>query len=165
MRLIGIIASIIVAVLIWQGISFYHAITDHPEQLEEKAIARAESEAVVKNVDKAIQYHGTSHAYVVLQGTDKNGDEVYVFVPNKDQPLVSKKVEEGVSAEIVKQKLADDFSPKEIIAIKPGIEVNQEKKQVLVWEATFIDTDDRYTFAYYYFSNGDYWRSRSIKQS
>lgn len=165
MRLIGIIAGVIVALMIWQGVSFYNAITDHPDKLEDKAIARAESEAVIEEVDNAVQYHGTSHAYVVLQGSDKNKDEVYVFVPDNDQPLVTKKVEEGVSAETVKKKLNNEFSPQEIINIKPGIEVNQEKKQVLVWEATFIDTDNRYTFAYYYFSNGDYWRSRSINQS
>ena len=165
MRLIGIIAGVIVALMIWQGVSFYNAITDHPDKLEDKAIARAESEAVIEEVDNAVQYHGTSHAYVVLRGSDKNNDGVYVFVPDNDQPLVTKKVEEGVSAETVKKKLNTEFSPQEIINIKPGIEVNKEKKQVLVWEATFIDTDNRYTFAYYYFSNGDYWRSRSIKQS
>ncbi|MBF0708968.1 DUF5590 domain-containing protein [Alkalihalobacillus hwajinpoensis] len=165
MRVIGIIAGVILAVLIWQGISFYSSVTDQPDRLEEKAIERAESESVIEKVDEAVQYHGTNSAYVVLKGSDADGDQVYVFVPRKDGALVTKKIEDGVTLEAIKKKLSEEFSPQEVINIKPGIEINQEEKQVLVWEATFIDTNNRYTFAYYYFSNGEYWRSRSIKQS
>ncbi|MGA9287997.1 MAG: DUF5590 domain-containing protein [Anaerobacillus sp.] len=165
MRVIGIIAGIIIAVLIWQGVSFYQSILDHPDQLEEKAIARAKSESTITTIDEAIQYHGTNNAYVVLKGDDPNGEKVYVFVPDKEGSLVTKKVSEGVKLETVKSKITKEFSPKEIIDIKPGIEVNQDNKQVLVFEATFIDNDDRYTFAYYYYSNGEYWRSRTIRQN
>ncbi len=165
MRVVGIIAGIILAVLIWQGVSFYQSIIDYPNQLEENAIARAKSESVIETIDDAIQYHGTNKSFVVLKGNDANGEKVYVFVPEKEGSLVTKKVSEGVNLETVKSKISKEFSPKEIIDIKPGIEVNQDDKQVLVYEATFINDDDRYTFAYYYYSNGDYWRSRSIRQS
>ena len=92
MRVIGIIAGVILAVLIWQGISFYSSVTDQPDRLEEKAIERAESESVIEKVDEAVQYHGTNSAYVVLKGSDADGDQVYVFVPRKDGALVTKKI-------------------------------------------------------------------------
>ncbi|WP_347549881.1 DUF5590 domain-containing protein [Pseudalkalibacillus hwajinpoensis] len=165
MRVIGIIAGVIIALFIWLGFSFYQSIMDLPDQLEDKATARAQSESAITNIDEVIQYHGTNDAYVVLRGNNSSNEELYVFVPEDDEPLVTKKTSEGVSSDTIKEKLTDRFSPEKIIAIKPGIEVNNEKQQVLVWEATFIDKNDRYTFAYYYFSNGEYWRSRTIRQS
>ncbi|TKD69813.1 DUF5590 domain-containing protein [Pseudalkalibacillus hwajinpoensis] len=165
MKVIGIIAGVIFVLLIWQGVSFYHSVLDHPNQLEEKATQRAQSESLISTIDEAIHYHGTNEAYVVLKGPNKNGEEVFVFVPEKKAPLVTKKTNEGVTSDAIKNRISEQFSPREIIDIKPGIETNKEDQQVLVWEATFIDTDNRYTFAYYYFSNGEYWRSRTIRQS
>ncbi len=165
MKVIGIISSVIFIVLIWQGISFYQSVLDYPDKLEEKAMQRAKSEAVISTVDETIQYHGTDDAYVVLKGPNNDGEEVYVFVPKEKAPLVTKKTEEGVTSEVIKNKISEQYSPMEIIDIKPGIETNKEDQQVLVWEATFIDTDNRYTFAYFYYSNGEYWRSRTIRQS
>lgn len=161
MRLIGIILTLLLAVVIWQGISFYNSILDQPNQLEEKA----KNKVNLETVNDTIHYHGTNGAYVVFKGKNDEGKEVFTWVPDKKGSSVTKEIDEGVTAEEVKTKLNQRFSPKEIISIKPGIEVNQEDQEVLVWEATFVDENNRYTFAYYYFSNGDYWRSRSIRQN
>ncbi|WP_377888828.1 DUF5590 domain-containing protein [Alkalihalobacillus sp. R86527] len=161
MRILGIILVLVFGVGIWQAFSFYHSINESPDQLEEKA----KQVAGLNKVDETIHYHGTNGAYVVFKGKDKDEDDVYSWVPEKKGSTVTKKADEGVTSNVVKSNLTERFSPSKIISIKPGIEVNQEGKEVLVWEATFVDENDRYTFAYYYFSNGEYWRSRSIKQS
>lgn len=161
MRIFWIILVLVLGVGIWQGFSFYHSIKESPDKLEEKAKRVAE----LNTIEETIHYHGTNGAYVVFKGKNDEGDSVYTWVPEKKGSAVTKKADDGVSSEVVKSNLTERFSPSEIISIKPGIEVNQEGKEVLVWEATFVDANDRYTFAYYYFSNGEYWRSRSIKQS
>ncbi|WP_270179022.1 cell wall elongation regulator TseB-like domain-containing protein [Alkalihalobacillus sp. CinArs1] len=161
MRILGIILVLVLGLVIWQGVSFYQSILESPNKLEEKA----KGAVGLSEVDETIHYHGTNGAYVVFKGKNEDGEAVYTWVPEKKGSPVTKKEDEGVASNVVKSNLNDRFSPTEIISIKPGIEVNQDGQEVLVWEATFVDDQDRYTFAYYYFSNGEYWRSRSIRQS
>ncbi|TLS35882.1 DUF5590 domain-containing protein [Pseudalkalibacillus caeni] len=164
MRWFGIAAVVFIGLIIWQGYVLYAEILDKPSMETEQAIKTARSEAHIVSVEEVYHFHGDL-AYTVILGKDRDDSEKYVWVPEKEgKEITIREKSSGASKQEIRTKIKQEEQPKEIKAIKPGIKTNEDGKDKLVWEATYIDKDNRYVISYHNFSNGEYWRKHSLKQ-
>jgi uncharacterized protein YpmB len=84
---------------------------------------------------------------------------VAAWVPEKTGNVIVKKIKSGVSKQEAIAKLKAERNPKEIISAKLGME-----KGVPLWELTYIDDDNRYSFYYLSFKDGTFLKRYSFQQ-
>lgn len=117
---------------------------------EAKAITVATEEANLTNITSVDYYHGIS-SYKIIQGTDTKGVHWIVWVPEKKGKVLIKKLNDGVSQQEAIQIVMKERNPKEIVKVKLGAE-----SDIPLWEITYIDQEDRYTYYYLNFIDGKY---------
>ncbi|AIE78858.1 propeptide PepSY amd peptidase M4 [Bacillus cereus] len=124
---------------------------------EAKSVEIAKEKAKLTKV-KSVDYYNGNSSYTVVQGIDEKGEQIIVWVPNKKGNVLVKKKSEGISEKEALQKLAEQASgkgdepkpkPKEITKVKLGAQ-----NDIPLWEITYIDQEDRYTYYYLEFQNG-----------
>lgn len=134
---------------------------------ESKSVEIAKEKAKITKVNTVDYYNGKS-SYTVVQGTDEKGEQLIVWVPDKKGNVLVKKKSEGISKKETLQKLAEQATgegaepkpkPKEIIKVKLGAQ-----NDIPLWEITYIDQEDRYTYYYLEFQNGVYAGHYSIEK-
>lgn len=154
----GIIVLLFFFVVIWQAVSVYRAAMAPKETLIAKAEQRAVEEANLSHVQAANTYYGEK-AYVVVEGTDEKGTKKIVWVPAKGGHIVVKRTKSGITKQEAIEKLNADRQPKQIISAKLGME-----KGVPLWELTYIEQDNRYSFYYLSFEDGAFLKRYSFQQ-
>lgn len=153
-----ILVALLIFVAIWQLFALYDNVTNKWEQMVEEALHLAQKTASLETVANANFYHGTS-AYYVIAGIDKTGEDIIVFVPedlNREQIIV-KKAKEGISEQEVKEQIIANRAPLSIKSIRLGVENNKP-----LWEVTYIDEQQRYTYYYLDFENGEFLKRYSL---
>ena len=70
-----------------------------------------------------------------------------------------KEQNEGISQEKAVAKLTAERDPKEIVSVRLGME-----KGLPLWEITYIDQENRYSFYYLSFEDGTFIRRYSFHQ-
>lgn len=140
---------------------FIYQQTTQPLKIkEDKAIQLAKEKTSLKSVDKLDWFHYFD-AYYVIQGKNDNNENIIIWVPDdKDKEIIVKKANEGLSEEEVISLLfngidsfQDEKRPKEIINIKLGM-----IEDVPVYEVTYRDQKNRYSFLYIDFYEGSWYR-------
>jgi uncharacterized protein YpmB len=151
MKIVGFILVVIFAIVTWQGVSFYNEITSVNASSEQRAASEAKEVFKLIEVSNVGFYHGTN-SYQVVQGKNVEDEEIIVWVSNnpKIKPF-SRKVSEGITKDKVKQLIDQQLEYKKIIDIRLGAE-----NKVPLWEVTYIDQEDRYSFYYVAFKDGTY---------
>ncbi|HEX7064130.1 MAG TPA: DUF5590 domain-containing protein [Bacillales bacterium] len=145
-----IIAAAVVAALIWKSWSLYHGIeTEHQRELTEAAETARQSHNLKQVLDVSY-YHGTK-AYHVVKAVNQNGKKIYIWIPEKKGKTFIKKVSQGWNKSKVRQFAKNQLNPKKLLDIRLGVE-----SKIPVWEVTFIDQKDRYTFYYLRFDGQDW---------
>ena len=108
---------------------------------------------------KSVDYYNGKSAYIVVQGTDEKGEQLIVWVPEK-KGYCSKEKSEGISEKEAIQRTIEQVGneskeskskPKEIMKVKLGFE-----NDVPLWEVTYIDDDNRYSYYYLEFKDGKF---------
>ncbi|MDH4421062.1 MULTISPECIES: DUF5590 domain-containing protein [Bacillus] len=134
---------------------------------ESKSVEIAKEKAKLTKV-KSVDYYNGKSSYTVVQGTDEKGEPIIVWVPDKKGNVLVKKKSEGISEKEALQKLAEQATgkgdepkpkPKQIVKVKLGAE-----NDIPLWEITYIDQEDRYTYYYLEFQNGEYAAHYSIEK-
>ncbi|HDR7792613.1 TPA: DUF5590 domain-containing protein [Bacillus luti] len=134
---------------------------------EEKSIEIAKEKAKLTKV-KSIDYFNGESSYTVVQGTDEKGEQLIVWVPEKKGDTVVRKKSEGISEKEAVQRTVEQIGdenkesknkPKEILKVKLGFENN-----IPLWEVTYIDDENRYSYYYLAFKDGQFLRRYSIEK-
>ncbi|QPA32955.1 cell wall elongation regulator TseB-like domain-containing protein [Thermaerobacillus caldiproteolyticus] len=154
----GILFFILLCGVIWQAISVYHAALETKQSLQSKALERAKREVAFTDIDRVYTYYG-EQAYVVFVGTGRNGKKYIVWVPEKKGHVVVKRADRGITEKEAVSKLKEERNPKRLISVKPGME-----KGVPLWELTYIDEYNRYSFYYLSFEDGTFLKRYSFQQ-
>lgn len=134
---------------------------------ESKSVEIAKEKAKLTKV-KSVDYYNGKSTYTVVQGVDEKGEQIIVWVPDKKGNVLVKKKSEGISEKEALQRLAEQATgkgdkskpkPKQIVKVKLGAE-----NDIPLWEITYIDQEDRYTYYYLEFQNGEYAAHYSIEK-
>ncbi|PEX92291.1 MULTISPECIES: cell wall elongation regulator TseB-like domain-containing protein [Bacillus cereus group] len=149
------------------GAYVYNKAMDKKIPKESKSVEIAKEKAKLTKV-KSVDYYNGKSSYTVVQGTDEKGEQIIVWVPDKKGNVLVKKKSEGISEKEALQRLADQATgkgdepkpkPKQIVKVKLGAE-----NDIPLWEITYIDQEDRYTYYYLEFQNGEYAAHYSIEK-
>ncbi|MFX3622789.1 MAG: DUF5590 domain-containing protein [Ectobacillus sp.] len=152
-----LIAILAVLVVISYSVYIYKETMGGKLQGEAKALIVAKEKKNLKKVTNVDYYNGMT-SYKVVQGADNKGVQWIVWVPSKRGKVLSSKKTDGISSEEAIRILREDNrpfmqdkQPKQIIKVKLGAE-----NDVPLWEITYIDHDNRYTYYYLNFKDGKY---------
>lgn len=154
----NVFLSICIGVIIWQAVSVYDAALEPKQSLIETAKERAKQKVSFAHIQDIYTYYGEK-AYVVLVGTDRKGTKKIAWVPEKGGQIVVKRAERGMTEQEAIEQLKAKRHPKEIVSAKLGME-----KGVPLWELTYIDQDNRYSFYYISFEDGTFLKRYSFQQ-
>lgn len=133
-----------------------------------KQIQNNKTEGYDEAIDKAMEYsslvevnetstYSRNESYVVIEGIDDGGGQIYVFVPENDGEISEIEVEDGISAEDAIQIVEKDQNVSKILSTQVGIENNKP-----LWEITYLDDKDSLVYYYLDFKTGDYWGIRAL---
>ncbi|WP_035044637.1 DUF5590 domain-containing protein [Anoxybacillus flavithermus] len=113
---------------------------------EQRAVQQAEKEGIVQ-VDDVYTYRG-SDVYVIVVGKNEEGEQRIAWVTEKGKVVATRRVSEGITKQQA-LSFVQPYRPKTVVSVKLGME-----KGVPLWEITYIDERDRYSFYYVRFEDG-----------
>lgn len=146
-------------IVIW-GVTIYQGALSPEKTAAKKAIERAEQEVGEIQVNDVEHYYGTK-AYHIVQGVTEDGVERVIWVPDEgDTDLIVKKADDGIGLQAVRDQVFQEVNPREIIDIRLGVE-----EKIPVWEVTYIDQQDRYSYYYMDFEEGIFVKRYSIEKN
>lgn len=143
---------------VWQAASVYQDALQPKQSLAEKALERAKEKIAFTRIDRTYTYYG-DRTYTVFIGENKHGKKYIVWVPEKNGKIVVKRAESGITEKEAIAKLKAERHPKKLISVKLGME-----KGVPLWELTYIDQHNRYSFYYLSFTDGTFLKRYSFQQ-
>lgn len=134
----------------------YNAALDQHLAEKQEAKKLAMQTYALKAVED-VSYFTGDRTYFVVKGVTKNGQSLYVFVPEKGKPF-AKKTEHIAKRHVIQKKLKQLNEVQKLIALHPGV-IGQRP----VWEAVYISNEDRYVLRYYTLDRGVFIGSYSLK--
>ena len=123
-----LVLSIFVLAFLGYLIKVYFSAVEPVKTAEKKAVAVASKEISLKEVEDFHIYNGLETVNVI-EGKNKNGEKVIVWIPEKSKEVFIRKAKNGLSKEAAVQKLQLERSPKKIISVRLGME-----KNIPLWE-------------------------------
>ncbi|HWI48856.1 MAG TPA: DUF5590 domain-containing protein [Rummeliibacillus sp.] len=107
----------------------------------------------LKTVTDTYVYHGKD-SYVTVIGTDSNGKNKAVFVPqdHKEKPT-EVLMKDGISKKEALSEVTKNGDVKKVLHTKLGLE-----KPGVVWEITYLNKQDKLNYVYIMFDNGRWWK-------
>jgi uncharacterized protein YpmB len=95
-------------------------------------------------------YHGTE-TVSVLEGKNKKGENIIVWIPEKSKKVIWDKRKNGISKEDAVQRLLEEKSPKKIISVKLGME-----NSIPLWEIYYRSENNLINYYYVDFKTGEW---------
>ncbi|WP_316569813.1 DUF5590 domain-containing protein [Neobacillus sp. YIM B06451] len=122
---------------------------------EQKAVQIAREEAGIIKTDRFYLYnlYNDYETVYVVMGTNKKGQEVIAWIPEKGGETVVRKIEDGVTKSQAKNKVQKEKKPKKIISVRPGME-----NGVPFWEVYYTSENGLLNYYYVYFDTGDMYK-------
>ncbi|MGG3562572.1 DUF5590 domain-containing protein [Neobacillus rhizosphaerae] len=87
----------------------------------------------------------------VIEGKNKKGDKIIVWIPEKSKKVFVKKAKNGLSKEEAVQKLLQEKNPKKIISVRLGME-----KNIPLWEIYYRSENNLINYYYVHFETGEW---------
>ncbi|WHY84418.1 DUF5590 domain-containing protein [Neobacillus novalis] len=139
-----------IVVVLGISIKVYFSSVEPVKAAEIKAVALAnEKTALSKVVDFHI-YSGLE-TVDVIEGKDKKGEEIIIWIPEKSKNLIVKKASDGLSKEEAIQKLLEEKNPQKIISVRLGME-----KNIPLWEIYYRSENNLINYYYIDFETGEW---------
>jgi len=147
-----IIIIIILVIVIGIGASsiIYLNAMNPVKEAKLKAIEIAQKETELVEVDDFTLYHGQK-TYYILDGKDKEGTSIYVWIPEKDGKIIVRKQADGITKQEAINKLNEEKNPKEIVSVRLGM-----LKDFPIWEIYYRSDGDLINYYYVDFKTGDW---------
>ncbi|SDM44749.1 DUF5590 domain-containing protein [Bacillus sp. OK048] len=117
---------------------------------KEKAVSLAKEKVDLSEVEDFHIYHGTE-TVSVLEGKNKKGEDIIVWIPEKSKKVMVDKRKNGISKEDAVNRLLDEKSPKKIISVKLGMENN-----IPLWEIHYRSENNLINYYYVHFTTGEW---------
>lgn len=143
-----LIAVVFVAIGI--SIKVYMSATEPLKSAQDKAVARAEDQVHFSKVEDFHIYNGLETVYVI-EGENRDGDEVIAWVPEKKGKIIVKKAKDGLTKQEAVQKLLQEKNPERIISVKLGLE-----KNIPLWEIYYRSENNLINYYYIHFETGEW---------
>ncbi|MGG3842245.1 DUF5590 domain-containing protein [Anoxybacillus kestanbolensis] len=131
---------------LWAYVDAYSDALSSKNADEQRAIKQAEQKGIVEVTD-VYTYRG-SDVYVVVIGKNDEGEQMIVWVTEKGKVVDVRHVSEGITRQQALSAV-QPYHPKTVVSVKLGME-----KGIPLWEITYIDERDRYSFYYVRFEDG-----------
>lgn len=134
-----------------QSIYLYHN-ASKPISKAQDRILKVVKENVKTNDILEVTFFNGDESYQVIRALDEHDEEIIIWVPEKKpNDVMIEKARNGLTEEQVKEYALSEFDIKKLQNIRIGM-----KHNIPVWEITFIDSNDRYSFYYLQF-DGKTW--------
>ncbi|MBY0145443.1 DUF5590 domain-containing protein [Neobacillus niacini] len=117
---------------------------------EEKAVTLAKEKVEFDVLEDFHIYHGIETVNV-LEGKNKKGENIIVWIPEKNKKVIWEKRKNGISREDAVQRLMDEKNPKKIISVKLGMENN-----IPLWEIYYRSENNLINYYYVHFKTGEW---------
>ncbi|MFV8828333.1 DUF5590 domain-containing protein [Alkalihalobacterium sp. APHAB7] len=154
---ITIVCALLIAA-IGMSIYFYQNMRSPITEQEQLAIERALNETEIGIIEDVSFYHGTQ-PYVVIKGQQEDGEtDLIAWVGQEAESIVVKPAKNGLTEEEVRQFAVSELAPKRLLAVRLGLE-----NRLPIYEITYIDQNDRYSFYYITFEDGTFVKRYSLK--
>ncbi|WP_025093073.1 cell wall elongation/penicillin-binding protein regulator TseB [Bacillus safensis] len=151
-KIVWIISSVVALVLFIGIISFtwiYQIAMGQREQGHEAAIERAKEQANIVQVEQVETFVGKEKQFIV-EGKNKQNETTYVWVPaSKKEKVIAKKAKEGITSNQAVQAVQKENTVSKLKEVKLAREGD-----VLLWEVTYLNENNQYSFSYVDFSTG-----------
>ncbi|AYJ89290.1 hypothetical protein ABE33_08025 [Bacillus safensis] len=151
-KIVWIISSVVALVLLIGIISFtwiYQIAMGQREQGHEAAIERAKEQANIVQVEQVETFVGKEKQFIV-EGKNKQNETIYVWVPaSKKEKVIAKKAKEGITSNQAVQAVQKENTVSKLKEVKLAREGD-----VLLWEVTYLNENNQYSFSYVDFSTG-----------
>ncbi|TQR24116.1 cell wall elongation/penicillin-binding protein regulator TseB [Bacillus safensis] len=151
-KIVWIISSVVALVLLIGIISFtwiYQIAMGQREQGHEAAIERAKEQANIVQVEQVETFVGKEKQFIV-EGKNKQNETTYVWVPaSKKEKVIAKKAKEGITSTQAVQAVQKENTVSKLKEVKLAREGD-----VLLWEVTYLNENNQYSFSYVDFSTG-----------
>lgn len=146
------IIFIVLFVLVIFGllIKVYFKSVDPVKAAEKKAVALANKEISLKEIEDFHIYNGIETVNVI-EGKSAKGEKIIVWIPEKSKQIFVKKAKDGLSEEEAIQKLLQEKSPKKIISVRLGME-----KNIPLWEIYYRSNNNLINYYYVHFETGEW---------
>lgn len=117
---------------------------------EIKAVNLAKDKTQLSEVDAFHLYNGLETVNVI-EGKNKKGEKIIVWIPEKSKRVIMKKAKSGLSKEEAIQKLLQEQKPKKIISVRLGME-----KNIPLWEIYYRSENNLINYYYVHFETGEW---------
>ncbi|WMT27462.1 cell wall elongation/penicillin-binding protein regulator TseB [Bacillus aerius] len=151
-KIVWIISSVAAFVLLIGIISFswiYQIAMGQKEEGHEAAIERAKKQASLAQVEQVDTFVGKEKQFIV-EGKNKQNEAIYVWVPaSKKEKVIAKKAKEGITSNQAVQAVQKENT----ISKLKDVQLAREG-DVLLWEVTYLNENNQYSFSYVDFTTG-----------
>ncbi|QRF81934.1 cell wall elongation/penicillin-binding protein regulator TseB [Bacillus altitudinis] len=151
-KIVWIISSIAALVLLIGIISFswiYQIAMGQKEEGHRAAIERAKKQASIEQVEQVDTFVGKEKQFIV-EGKNKQNEAIYVWVPaSKKEKVIAKKAKEGITSNQAVQAVQKENT----ISKLKNVQLAREG-DVLLWEVTYLNENNQYSFSYVDFTTG-----------
>ncbi|WP_431794109.1 cell wall elongation/penicillin-binding protein regulator TseB [Bacillus altitudinis] len=151
-KIVWIISSVAALILLIGIISFswiYQMAMDQKEEGHEAAIERAKKQASLAQVEQVDTFVGKEKQFIV-EGKNKQNEAIYVWVPaSKKEKVIAKKAKEGITSNQAVQAVQKENT----ISKLKNVQLAREG-DVLLWEVTYLNENNQYSFSYVDFTTG-----------
>ena len=149
MKKVIIIISAVIAILAVITVNIYLNATKPVRFAEDEVVIRAKEKTNLETVADFQIYNGNETVYVI-DGKDKEGTDIFVWVPEGDGPIIAKKQSEGISREQALQRLQANKDPHKIMSVRLGME-----KNIPLWEISYRSEGDLLNYYLLDFETGE----------
>ncbi|MFJ7725581.1 DUF5590 domain-containing protein [Neobacillus sp. NPDC097160] len=139
-----------VVAIIGMLIKVYFSSVEPVKAAEQKAVTLANKEVQMKEVQDFHIYNGLE-TINVIEGKNKKGEKIIVWIPDKSKKVIVKKAKNGLSKEEAIQKLLQEKKPKKIISVRLGME-----KNIPLWEIYYRSENNLINYYYVHFETGEW---------
>lgn len=145
------IAIFVFLIVIAQSVFIYTHASKPISAAQQTAISIAKNHVKLNEIIEVTFFNG-DEPYQVIRALDEQDEEIIIWVrEQKPDDIIIEKASNGLTENEVKTFASSELDVKKLQTIRIGMKYN-----IPVWEITFIDSNDRYSFYYLHF-NGETW--------
>lgn len=143
------IITIAVIIVIGLYVRVYLKAVDPLDLAEKKAVAIAKEKTDLNITEDFHLYHGTETIYVI-EGRNSKNESIIVWIPEKSGKPTVIHANKGLSEQEAINRLYEDGNPKEILAVRLGME-----NEFPLWEIYYLSDNNLINYYYVHFETGE----------
>lgn len=145
-----IIIAAVVLFMLGYLVKVYLTAVQPVKAAEKTALSIAAKKVQFSKVEHFNLYNGLETVYVI-QGKDKKGNNVIVWIPEKSKKVIELNANSGLTQEQAVQKLEQSVTPKKIVSVRLGME-----NDVPFWEIYYLSDNNLINYYDIQFQTGQW---------